>query len=86
MITWISRSASATPACSTGDAFEAAAHDVQCILGGEEQDATGARHREPAQARHTRCDRHREVQSQERLAALGLAPDDANRLLGPQVR
>ena len=27
---------------STGDAFEAAAHDVQCIFGGEQQDATGA--------------------------------------------
>ena len=34
------------------DAFEPPAHDVQCILGGKEQDATGARHREPAQARH----------------------------------
>ena len=58
---------------STGDAFEAAAHDVECVLGGEQQHPTGARHREPAQAGHIRCDSDGQIKGQERLAALGLA-------------
>ena len=68
------------------DAFEAAAHDVQCVLGGVEQHATGVWRREPAQARNTGGYRNSQVQSQERLAALGLAPDDTNGLLGPEPR
>ena len=51
------------------DAFEASAHDVQCVLGGEQQDATGPRHGEAAQTWDAGGDRDGEVQRQERLAA-----------------
>ena len=67
------------------DAFEASAHDVQGVLGGEQQDATGSRHGEAAQTWDAGGDRDGEVQRQERLAALWLAADDADRLLGPQA-
>src|SRR6202163_4858023 len=67
------------------DAFEASAHDVQCVLGGKQQDATGTRHGEAAQTWDAGGDRDGEVQGQERLAALWLAADDADRLLGPQA-
>jgi len=65
------------------DAFEATAHDVQCVLGGEQQDATGTWHGEVAQTWDAGGDRDGEVQRQERLAALWLAADDADCLLGP---
>ena len=57
---------------------------MQRVLGGEEQDPAGTRHREPAQARQARCDGNREIECQERLAALGLATDDADGLIGPE--
>ena len=66
------------------DAVEAAADDVQCVLGGVEQDASGLGHDEAAQAGRAGGDRDGEVESQERLAALGLSADDADGLLGPQ--
>ena len=47
------------------DAFEASAHDVQCVLGGEEQDATGTRHGEAAQTWDAAGDRDGEIQRQE---------------------
>ena len=58
---------------------------MQRVLGGIEQDATGARHREAAQAGGAGGDRNGEVQSQEGFAALGLAADDADGLVGPQA-
>ena len=66
-----------------GDAVEAAADDVQRVLGGVEQDASGPGHGEAAQAGRAGGDRYGEVESQERLAALGLAADDADGLLRP---
>jgi hypothetical protein len=62
------------------DAF--AAHDVQCVLGGEQQDTTGTWHGEAAQTRDDGGERDGEVQRQEQLAALWLAANDADRLLG----
>ena len=47
------------------DAFEASAHDVECVLCGEQQDATGMRHGEAAQTRDAGGDRDGEVQGQE---------------------
>jgi len=67
-----------------GDAVEAAAHDVQGVLGGVEQDASGLEHVEAAQAGGAGCDRDGEVERQKRLAALRLAADDADGLVGPQ--
>ena len=66
------------------DAVEAAADDVQRILGGVKQDASGLGHDEAAQAGRAGGDRDSEVESQERLAALGLAADDSDGLLRPQ--
>ena len=83
MITWMSRSAS-DEAGGGADAFEPPAHDVERVLGGIEQHTPGARHGEAAQARDTGGDGDGEVEGEERLAALGLAADDADRLLGPQ--
>ena len=67
-----------------GDAVEATADDVQGVLGGVEQDASGLKHVEAAQAGRAGGDRDGEVESQERLAALGLAADDADGLIRPQ--
>jgi hypothetical protein len=57
---------------------------VQGVLGGVEQDPSGLGHDEAAQAGRAGGDRDGEVESQERLAALGLAADDADGLLRPQ--
>jgi hypothetical protein len=65
------------------DAFEPAAHDVECVLGGVEQNAPAARDGEAAQAGSAGGDRHREVEGEEGFAAFGLAADDADRLLRP---
>ena len=66
------------------DAVEPPAHDVERVLGGVEQNAPGAWHGEAAQARNAGRDRDGEVQGEEGFAALGLAADDPDRLLGPQ--
>jgi hypothetical protein len=58
---------------------------VECVLGGEQQNAAGTRHREAAQAWNAGGDRHGDVEREERLAALGLAADDADGLLRPQA-
>jgi hypothetical protein len=63
------------------DAFEASAHDVQCVLGGKQQDATGTWHGEAAQTWDAGGDRDGEVQRQERLAALRLAAAQAEGFL-----
>ena len=62
------------------DAVEAPAHDVQRVLGGKEQHAPGRAGGEAAQARHAGGDRDGHVEREERLAALRLAADDADRL------
>ena len=67
------------------DAGEPLPHDVERILGSEQQHAAGADHREPAQARRARGDRDGEIEHEERLAALGLAANDANGLVPPEV-
>ena len=58
---------------------------VECVLCGEQQDATGTRHGEAAQTWDAAGDRDGEVQGYERLAALWLAADDSDRLFGPQA-
>ncbi len=66
------------------DALEALSHDVECIFGGEEQNAPGSPRWIASQARCAGGDTDRHVQSEERFAALGLAADDADGLLAPQ--
>ncbi len=67
------------------DALEPAAHDMQGILGGVEQDPARPGHGEAAQAGGARGDRNGQVQGKEGLAAFGFPPDDADGLLGPQA-
>ena len=55
------------------------------VLGGEQQHAACLRHGEAAQAGDAGGDGDSQVQSQERLAALGLTADDTNGLLAPQA-
>ena len=66
------------------DAVEPPAHDVERVLGGVKQNAPGAWHSEATQARNAGRDRDGEVEREEGFAALGLAADDPDRLLGPQ--
>ena len=66
------------------DAVEPPAHDVERVLGGVKQNAPGAWHGEATQARNACRDRDGEVEGEEGFAALGLAADDPDRLLGPQ--
>ena len=84
VITWTS-SVGEAAAGGGADAVKAAADDVQRVLGGIEQDATGARHREAAQAGSAGGDRDGEVQRQEGFAALRFAADDADGFIGPQA-
>ena len=58
---------------------------MQRIFRGEQQNPTGTRYREPAQARRSRGDGDGLIEGEERLAALGFAADDADSLLGPQT-
>ena len=67
-----------------GDAFEAPPDDVQGVLGREEQDAARLDGREAPEARRSRRHGDGHVEREEGLAALGLTPDDADRLGGPQ--
>jgi hypothetical protein len=57
---------------------------VQGVLSGIEQDATGTRHREAAQARRAGGNRDSQIQGEEGFAALGFPTNDSNGLLGPQ--
>jgi hypothetical protein len=61
------------------------ADDMQRVLGGVEQDTSGRGHDEAAQAGRAGGDRDGKIERQERLAALGLAADDADGLLRPQA-
>src|SRR5260370_28978069 len=65
------------------DAFEAAADDMERVFGGIEQDATGARDLEAAQAGDAGSGGHRQIQGEEGFAAPGLAPADADSFIRP---
>ena len=52
----------ARSSCNT---FETAADDVKGVLGGEEENATGAGYREAAQARRSRGNGHGQIEGQE---------------------
>ena len=67
------------------NAHQARPHDVERIFRGEEQDAPGPGGAKPPQTRRAGGDRDGHVEGQKRLAALGLAADDADRLSGPEV-
>ena len=58
---------------SDADALQAPSHDVERVLGGVEQDSARARHHEASQAGDAGGDRDGDVESEERLAALGLS-------------
>ena len=72
-------------ASGAADAFEAVTHQVQRVLGGVEQHAAGPRDRVLPQTRGAGGDRDGEIEGEERLAALGLATDDADRFLRPEL-
>ena len=67
------------------DAVEALADDMERILGGIEEDGAGGSHGEAPEAGSTRGDGHSHLQGEKRLAALGLAADDADGLGGPEL-
>src|SRR6266487_8630 len=67
------------------DALEAAAHDVERVLGGVEQDGPGLDDGEAAEAGLAGGDGDGHVEGEEGLAALGLAADDADGLGGPEI-
>jgi|SRR5271166_5409469 len=66
------------------NAFESAADDVECVLGGIEQDAAWSCHGEAAQAGDTGGDGNGEIEGEEGFAALGLAADDPDGFVRPQ--
>ena len=84
MITWTSSSARLSAGGGT-DAVEAAADDVQRVFGGIEQDAAGRADREAAQAGGAGGDGDGQIEGEEGFAAFGLAADDPDGLLGPQL-
>ena len=67
-----------------GDAFEAAAHHMAGVLGGEQQHGAASRGAEAAQAWDAGGHGDSEVQRQQGFAAFGLTADDADGLLGPK--
>jgi hypothetical protein len=67
------------------DPLQPPAHDGQRLLGGEEEHGAGLGRREAAQAGRAGGDRDGQVEGQERLAAFGLAADDAHGLIGPEL-
>ena len=58
---------------------------MQGVLGGVEQHASWVGHGEAAQAGPARGDGDGQIEGEEGFAAFGLAADDADGLLGPQV-
>ena len=74
-----------TGAGGGADAFKASADDMQRVLGGIEQDPTGPRDREAAQAGDSGGDGDGQIEGEEGFAALGLAADDADGFIGPQL-
>ena len=68
-----------------GDAFQALAHDRQGVLGGKEQDFSGACHGILAQTGAARGDADGDVQGQEAFAAFGFTAEDADGLVSPEA-
>ena len=68
-----------------GNARQARAHDVERVFGGEEQHAPGPGGPKPPQTRRAGGDGDGHVEGEKRLAALGLAADDADGLGRPEV-
>ena len=73
-----------TDAGRGADALEAAANDVQGILGGIKQDAAGAADREAAQTGDAGGDGDGQIEREEGFAAFRLAADDADGFFRPQ--
>src|SRR5262249_6254421 len=69
----------------SGDALQPPAHDVRGILCGIEEDASWVGHLKAAQAGGPGRHGDGNIERQERLAALGLAADDADGVLRPEV-
>jgi hypothetical protein len=67
-----------------GDALESLANDRQGVFGRVEEHGSGCFDREAAQGLRATGHGHREIEREERLATLGLAPHDANGLLAPE--
>jgi hypothetical protein len=76
---------SETDASGGADALEAAADDMERVLGGIEQDATGAGDREAAQTGSAGGDGDRQIEGEEGFAAFRLTTDDADGFFGPQA-
>ncbi len=74
-----------TGAGGGADALEATADDMQRVLGGIEQDPTWVGDREAAQAGRSGGDGYGQIEGEEGFAAVGLAADDADGFLGPQL-
>jgi hypothetical protein len=68
-----------------GNSLEALAHDKGCVLGGEQQYGTTLAGWKAAQAGAAGSNGDGKIESQEGLAALGFAADDADRLSAPQA-
>jgi len=66
------------------DAFEPSADDVQGVFGSVEKNSAFARDGKVSQARRAGGDGDGHVEDEEALAALGLASDDADGLVGPE--
>ena len=67
------------------DALEPPAHSGRGVLGGIEEDTAGVGHDIAAETGNTRSNGDGQLERQERLAALGLAADDADRFMRPQI-
>lgn len=69
---------------SRGDTGEALADHGERVLGSEEEHGPGDARRKLAQARRAGGDGDGEIEGEEGLAALGLAAEDADRLVDPE--
>src|SRR5215471_9390237 len=70
-------------ASGSGDALEPPAHDRSGILGSIEEDTARIGRFKTAQTRNPSSNGNSEIERQERLAALGLAADDADGFMRP---
>src|SRR4249920_396308 len=73
-----------TNAGGGANAFEAATDDMERVLGGIEQHATGIGHDEAPQTAGASGDGDSQIEGEERFAAFRLAADDADGLFRPQ--
>jgi hypothetical protein len=63
---------------------EALAHDRQRVFGGKNQHGAGAPDGELPQTGRAGSDAHGDIQGEKAFAALGLAAEDADGLIGPE--